>query len=641
MSHPAVPLSDLLQQGLSAHQQGDHVQAESLYQKVLELQPDQPDALHLLGVLAYQRGDPDLAVTLIEEAIHHHPAVALYHFNLANAYAQLDRSSEAEASYRQAIQQDPQTPLPYVHLGQLLQKQDRLEEAEEQYQTARQLGYQTAQLHRDLGWILWSQDRIAAAQYHYEQALQLEPDDLATQITARTLLPQLYDHQDSISDARHRFEQGLSYLTDLPLEDPAVATQVYSVLAAYQLNFHLAYQGYNDRPLQEQLGQVIRRVMQCLYPHWSQPRSQTPVTDRIRIGYLSSCFYRHTVGRLALGWIQEADRHPFEMYCYHVGATEDPFTSKFRHQSDHFHHLTDLEAIAQQILADQLHILVILDIGLQPLTHLIGALRLAPVQCSTWLHPMTSGLPTIDYFLSSDLMEPPQGEEHYTETLIRLPHLGIRYDYPQFPHSDKGREAFQLSTTDVIYLCCQSLDKYLPQYDDLFPAIAQQIPAAKFVFLAKGRAASVELFRHRLQRAFRQRGLNSTDHCQILPRLNWQDYVALNRLSDLFLDSLLWSGGNTTLEAIACDLPVVTCPGPWMRGRHTYVILQVLGITETIAQDQQEYVDIAVRLGLDPSYRQEIRERIHHNKSRVFEDRSGIEGLERFYQQIVHDSAVQ
>src|SRR6185369_581127 len=151
------------------------------------------------------------------------------------------------------------------------------------------------------------------------------------------------------------------------------------------------------------------------------------------------------------------------------------------------------------------------------------------------------------------------------------------------------------------------LFKYLPQHDDVFARIAKRLPAAQFIFLTP-RDAIGKIFLERLDRAFAAEGLKASDHCIVHPALLPHDYLNLNVVSDVFLDSLEWSGGVTALEAIACGLPIVTLPGPYMRGRHSYGILTQLGVTETIARDKAEYVEIAARLGQDKKWRDEVLE---------------------------------
>jgi predicted O-linked N-acetylglucosamine transferase (SPINDLY family) len=284
-----------------------------------------------------------------------------------------------------------------------------------------------------------------------------------------------------------------------------------------------------------------------------------------------------------------------------------------------------------------LHVLVFTDIGMEQQTSQIAALHLAPVQCITWGHPITSGLPTIDYYLTTELMEPENAQEHYTEKLIELPNIGVCYQKPNLPEQTKTRSDFQLRDEATLYLSCQSLFKYLPQYDYIFAAIAQQVPQSQFAFLSHYSNFITEKFRQRLKRTFANYNLNSEDYCVIVPRQDWIGYASLNLVSDIYLDTLSWSGGNTTLEAIACNLPIVTCPGEFMRGRHSYGILKMLGVTETIAQTEAEYIEIAVRLGRDSVWRKSIVQQMIERHSYLYEDKTCVAALEDFYRRVVRE----
>ena len=129
--------------------------------------------------------------------------------------------------------------------------------------------------------------------------------------------------------------------------------------------------------------------------------------------------------------------------------------------------------------------------------------------------------------------------------------------------------------------------------------------------------------------------LNYKEYCIFLPRLNKKEFILVTQLADIFLDCLSWSGGFTTRDAIACGLPIVTCPAQLMRGRHSYGMLQMLGITETIAQTESEYIQIAIRLGLDSEWRKSIKEKIITNSHRLFEDQECITALETFFLEAV------
>ena len=193
---------------------------------------------------------------------------------------------------------------------------------------------------------------------------------------------------------------------------------------------------------------------------------------------------------------------------------------------------------------------------------------------------------------------------------------------------------FGLGDDRIVFLCCQSSFKYLPQHDDLFVRIAKRLPAAQFVFLAINDTVARD-FLARLRRAFAAQGMAASNHCVILPLLGKFDYWNLNLLADVFLDSLEWSGGVTALEAIACGLPIVTQPGSFMRGRHSYGILMQMGVTDTIARDKNDYVDIAVRLGEDNEWRAQVINRMKANQSRLYSDTKCVRALEDFFRSVV------
>jgi predicted O-linked N-acetylglucosamine transferase (SPINDLY family) len=198
----------------------------------------------------------------------------------------------------------------------------------------------------------------------------------------------------------------------------------------------------------------------------------------------------------------------------------------------------------------------------------------------------------------------------------------------------KQRSDFSLENNDVVYLSSQSIFKYLPEYDRIFPAIATKVNNAKFVFIELYKSLT-EKFKHRLEKVFAEYDLNVDNYCLFLPRLREDDYLQLNFVTDVFLDTFGWSGDNTTRTAIACSLPVVTCPGEFMRGRHSFGMLKMIGVEDTIAQNRQEYLDIAVGLGLDRNWRQSIIEKIKANSDRLYNDLTCVKALEKFYQQIV------
>ncbi len=449
-------------------------------------------------------------------------------------------------------------------------------------------------------------------------------------------LPIVYEDEGEITYWRDRFTTGLhkfkEIITDKLASDPQWAWQ--SIQG--DTNFYLAYQGLDDRPLQEIYGNLVCEIMARNLPQYSEPIPMPPITNKIRVGYISNHLRFHAATRSCLNWLKYSDRQQFEIYSYLVDQRTDFFTEQFKQASDVFRHIPlSISEICHQIRADNLHILVYTDVGMHPFSSQLAGLRLAPIQCNSWGHPITSGMPTIDYYLSSDLMEISSAQKFYSESLVRLPNLGFSYPAIKMPEHSKTREDYGLPNDRILLLSCQGLYKYLPQYDYIFPRIATLVPDACFVFLAHPSPVVTQIFQTRLARSFSSYGLNYQQFCIFLPQMLWYDYLNLQRVCDIFLDTLAWSGGNSSLEAIACGLPIVTCPGEQMRSRHAYAMLQILGVNDTIAPSLEQYIVIATRLAQDNSWREQIIAQMQSKIEYLYDDRVCISALEDFYRQAV------
>jgi predicted O-linked N-acetylglucosamine transferase (SPINDLY family) len=233
-------------------------------------------------------------------------------------------------------------------------------------------------------------------------------------------------------------------------------------------------------------------------------------------------------------------------------------------------------------------------------------------------------------------MEPADGQAHYTERLVRLPNLSICYQPPAVRPAALGRAELGLRERAIVYWCGQSLPKYLPQYDEVFARIAGAVGDCQFAFIEFGGGRHVtDLFRRRLEAAFTRHGLRAADHCAVLPRLDPDRFIGAMGCCDVLLDSIGWSGCNSTLESLVHDLPIVTLAGEFMRGRHTSAILEMMGVEETIARTVDDYVAIAVRLGRSAVERAAVAQRIAASKHRVYKDRDCIVALEDFLDRAV------
>jgi len=645
---------------------GRPAEAEASYREAVRLRPNFPEAHYNLGNTLYALGRPAEAEASYREAVRLRPNLPEAHYNHGNTLYDLGRPAEAEASYREALRLRPNDPEAHNNLGNALRDLGRPAEAEVSYRKALRLRPNYPEVHNNLGAALCDLGRPAEAEASIERALALKPDyadalytrgtalhalnrwresiacferllslkpDLATKLAlCMAELPILYADEAEITARRASYAARLKSLAAQVADMPHPAALADKLGIGARQPFYLAYQGRNDRDLQAIYGALACRVMAARYPPVALPPPPAP-DERVRVGIVSGYFRRHSGWRVFQGWLEQLDRSRFRLFGYHVGAESDAETGRVRSLCDRFvQGPLSIERWRQEIAADAPQVLIYPEIGMSPISAKLAAQRLAPVQCNSWGHPETSGFPTLDYFLSSDLMEPSDAQQHYCEKLIRLPNLSVYCEPIEPPVLASERAAFRMRPSACIYWCTQSLFKYLPQHDPVFPRIAREAGDCQFLFFEF--PGVTDLFRLRLERAFGQFGLRAEDHCLILPRLEYGRFLATAGLSDVFLDSIGWSGGNTTLDALVYDLPIVTLRGDLMRGRQSAGMLDMMGMTATVCESIEEYVELAVGLARDLAWRAEVKHMIATGKRAIYRDRTCIAALEEFLDQV-------
>ena len=610
--------------------------AAASFRLALKLDPKQPAAQNNLGSALALLGRFAEAAEAYRAALVLAPDYLDARLNLANALASSGQGEAAVEAYRAAAERHPESAPAQRGLGDALTPLGRLDEAAEAYRAAVRLDPTMAEAHNNLGLALCNLGRREEAEAVFAEAIRQSPALLAARANlAAARLPIIYRDEAEIERARAAYAADLAALVEAPLPAGLNIGAVGGIPP-----FYLAYQGRDDRELQALYGRSVSRIMAALHPDWMVAPDVRPPRpgERIRVGILSAYFFRHSNWKIPIkGWLEGLDRRRFELYGYHIGGKQDAETAAAAALCHRFSaESRPLAGWAAAIRADRLHVLLIPGIGMDPMTTELAALKLAPVQATSWGHPETSGLASIDHFLSSDLMEPAGAQACYTEQLVRLPNLSIAYEPMPVEPAPITRAELGVPEDATLYWCCQSLYKYLPRHDDVFPRIARANPAARFLFIAyPGDPAVTQVFRDRLDAAFAAEGLDAASYCRFLPHMDPARFAGVTAAADLFLDSIGWSGCNSTLEALGQGLPVVTLAGELMRGRHSAAILTMLGMPELIAADDAAYVALAAALGRDPARRAALRERILADRQRLYRDPACIDGLARYLEEAV------
>jgi len=612
---------------------GQHDAAVEAYRRAADLAPDTAEIWYnLASTLADLGANPEADFL---RAIALRPDYADAIANFGRWLITQSRWPEAEARLTQALRLATTDARSWSNLGVALQESGRPDQAAEHYRQAIRLDPDFADAHYNLGCLLSGEGQTDAALACHEAALAADPLHGAARLAfCMARLPILYQSQAEAADRRADYLAAVNDLANAT-HAPDIGRAVAAAIGTSQ-PFFLPYQGQNDRSAQSVYGGLVCRLLAA---PTSRPRP--PLSKRVRLGIVSGYFHDHTIFRLFLdGWLTQFDRDRFDVIALHTGQTHDADTARATALCDRFiAGPRSAEAWRQAVEGIAPHVLLYPEIGMDPVCGRLAAQRLAPVQCVTWGHPETTGMPTIDHFLSADLMEPEDGHLHYTEHLVRLPGLGLHYTPGETTAPPLSRATLGLNPDVPVYWCGQALYKYLPEYDSLFPRIAAAIGPCQFVFIAFAKSAAVTAaFRARLQREFAAFGLDADRYCVILPPMPQQRFIAAVGQADAILDTPGWSGGRSTLDCLARDPAIVTWPGPLMRGRHTAAILRRIGCEDTIAASLDDYVTIAARLGRDDAWRARIRWDLARRKHRAFQDTDYIRALESFLARAISEA---
>lgn len=622
--------------GVIAARQGDHVEALKRIAVAVRHRPGEPVFLNSYGNALLLAGRPEEARDAYRQAIEHKPDYVEACTNLGNTLKQLGQIEEAEGCFRRALDLDPGSVQAWYHLGVVHRELGRADEAVKCFQRALEIAPDCVDVHYSLGVVQWEQGDRDAALACYDRVLQLNPDYSAARWgRAVAQLPAFYGIDDDPVVARRCFEEELGVLEQWMGER---ARSDAHMAVGSQLPFYIAYQEYGNRGLLARFGRLCVDAMSPLQRTLPPPqrRSRPSERARIRLGVVSAQIYSHSVwAAIVRGWFQHLDRSRFELHVFSLARREDAETQWARGRSDSFHAgIGGLNQWVSAIAASQPDVLIYPEIGMDPLTVQLASLRLAQVQIATWGHPETTGLPTIDYYLSAEDFEPPGAGDNYTEELVRLPHLGCCCAESPTAAVTGGPVSPDVSGDGPLLICPGAPFKYMPWHDRVFTEIARRLGRCRFVFFIHRLEHLSARLQGRLEQAFAREGLDFADYGIFVPWLERPAFHGLMERADLFLDTIGFSGFNTAVQAVECGLPIVTRDGAFLRGRLASGILRRIELADTIAASDEQYVDLAVRMVTDRDYQRDIRERMAAGRARIFDDVAPVRALEEFLESL-------
>jgi protein O-GlcNAc transferase len=598
---------------------------EQCYRRSLELAPDQPLAHSNLGVWLKDRGRLGEAVACYRRALCLLPNYAEAQSNLGNVLKEQGQGQAAVLSYRRSLACDPDNASVYLNLGNALREQSQSDEATAAFRHAMARKPEATETYGDLSLVAQDLCSFTAASEYLARAYRLRPDRPGYLMRSQLWLPSLsLDHQ-SIAEARGRLAEAGQVLSEIPgrIEDP--------VQEFGQTLFYLAYHGDDDRPLMEETRRQFRERAPKLN-FVAKPIERRG--ERIRVGIVSQYLYGHTIGKLTQGFIKYLDRSLFRVVVIHApGSRLDAARQTIDDAADDIVVLPNKLMAAQRIVAQLgLDVLFYPDIGMSPFTYFLAYARLAPVQAVGWGHPVTTGLDTVDYFLTFGAAEPETADSHYTETLVRLSRPPAYYEPFIVPPMVPCRRDFGLPEDGPLYGCLQSLFKFHPDFDAVLAGILERDSSGWIVALDGNNAVWKDLLRRR----WAERFPILLDRLLFLPRQPLPEFMRLLPQMDVLLDPVHFGSGNTLYESLIYGVPTITWPGRFMRGRIVSGIYRFLGIEDApVAAELDEYAPLAVAIGTDQARRSRLNRQLLSKAGTLYADRLALRELESFLQAAV------
>ena len=389
---------------VAKHQDGDLRGAEKGYRKILRHAPNNVATLINLGILLSDRGELKKASELFSRAVELAPEHADAHSSLGGLYARLGKKYKAIACYRTALELAPDSAIALTDLGVALRIIGQYVEAYEHLTRAIKIDPGRALAHEELAAVFREWGAVGEARAHLKRALEIDPSNSVLRLKLATLWPVIAKSNRQIIECRENFTRELAKLSEqkVRIDNPAWVVE--------RTNFYLAYHGLDDRPLQAAMAHFYSRAcptLNFMAPHCGS--GMPNVAGRpIRLGIISRYFRDHAIGWTFGRALAAYSKDRFRTYLYTFEGELDDVWAEMSKRADKAVVLPEINLAACQkaIAADKLDVLLYTDIGMEPTTYFLAFSRLAHVQCVAGGHPVTTGIPTLDYWIGNDLGEP-------------------------------------------------------------------------------------------------------------------------------------------------------------------------------------------------------------------------------------------
>ena len=572
------------------------------YKKSLEINPNYAEGHNNLGVAFYKLRKFNESIDSYQRAIKIKPNFSKAHNNLGLAYKELEKFTESINNYQKAIKINPEYAEAYNNLGNVYNSNQKIDDAILNYKKAIKLNANFPEAYSNLGNLLKEIGEVEEAKKYENKLLSLRPNDIEYKINVILSISPIVSSIEEINYCRNKYEKGLDllkeyqYLSEKPGDTIKTST------------FLLGYHAKDNLELMKNTSDLFRKIIPNLN-YISKNIDKHKKQKKIRVGFISEFLTRHTVGKLFGGLIKNIDRKKFEVVIFHTQRTKKSINkNEIDNISDKVINLSNrIKEQHSQVENENLDIIFYPEIGMSQTIYFLAFARLASVQIVSFGHPETTGINTIDYFLSSTLLEP-NNKKKYSERLICLSQLPLYYQPPQSLGPLKNRKDLELPENARLYGCPQSLFKLHPDFDSILAEILFKDPEGYIVLI--GGEGKEKYWSEILKKRWSKNYTILNKKVLFTKTLSLLEFISLCKCVDVLLDPLHFGGGNSFLESMLVGTPSITMPETHLK---TNVIAaaykQMKILNPPIVQNEKDYVNLAVKLAQDDKKNLSLREK--------------------------------
>lgn len=572
-------------------------------------------------------GQLDLAELCFQQAVDLYPDFSEAQCNLGTLLKDRWKLEGAEVHLNLALQTQPDLRPALFNLALLYIDQKRWHEAADLLRRSLELNSTQADDHYWLGNAEMGMGNMLAAQQSFDAAIRLHPGYVQARWgRLMALIPAIAEAETDPSLTVKAFQNEFVRLRKW--FDANKSAKGFLAVGAQQ-PYYLAYINGNHRALLAVYGELCCTLMAKWAKQVRLPPAKVVRSAKCRVGIVSAHVHSHSVWHAVVrGWVEHLDPEKFEIHIFHTGTLCDAETDWARKRVAHLHYaVSSWPEWATLISNSQLNALIYPEIGMDATTVRLSSLRLAPVQLAAWGHPITTGLPTIDAYISADGFEPSDGHDHYVEDLIRLPRLGCCYQAFSTKSQKIDIHKWRIDQADRILLCAGAPFKYAPAHDKVWLEIAKRCTPCKLIFFTMAGDHLSNQFQNRLQQAFDSGGIDWDASVRFIPWQPQSSFFGFLDIADVYLDTLDFSGFNTVMQAAERSTPVVAYEGAFMRGRFASAVLRSMGLAEWIADSQEKFIEMAVQIATNPALQNTLRKKVKLAFNNLLHDKQTIAAL--------------